>query len=169
MLIFIEKTFNWFIYRYEEKKHVTSRTIDKSQMEISHIKYSIIVNVQYSSRLNSLFKALKCYITPNTFKYQTTLIRIQLLKLEFSLNNFMRIQTPNDCLHTIQKHRVMLPKDRSRWREPRQSIVCFVHPDADCLVQCIDGSRKYPDVKASDYLQQRFYETFDKDQKDKEQ
>lgn len=42
----------------------------------------------------------------------------------------------------------------------RQSVVCFVHPDEDCLVECVDGSNKYPPILELDYLRKRFDDTF---------
>ena len=56
----------------------------------------------------------------------------------------------------FQKHRVVNPANT---QSVRQSIVCFVHPEADCIVECTDGSNKYPPVTAKDYIDMRFKET----------
>ena len=55
----------------------------------------------------------------------------------------------------------MLPRDTSAWSEARQSIVCFIHPDADCIVEPIADSGKYEPISAKDYIDKRFAETFE--------
>ena len=59
----------------------------------------------------------------------------------------------------LQKHRVMMPVTAKTGRCHRRSIVCFVHPDANCMIECIDASNKYPPITAEDYIKQRFSET----------
>lgn len=58
------------------------------------------------------------------------------------------------------RHRVMLPDSSESWTKVRQSIAFFVHPDDSCLIECIDGSNKYPPVNALDYLKSRFAVTY---------
>lgn len=50
----------------------------------------------------------------------------------------------------LQLHRVLLPEDESRKRSVRKSIAFFLHPDNDVLIECVDGSNKYPPVLAAE-------------------
>lgn len=50
----------------------------------------------------------------------------------------------------LQPHRVLLPEDESRKRSVRKSIAFFLHPDNDVLIECVDGSNKYPPVLAAE-------------------
>ncbi|XP_077987162.1 uncharacterized protein LOC144441458 [Glandiceps talaboti] len=50
------------------------------------------------------------------------------------------------------KHRVVMPTTDEDKLKGRQSIVLFVYPDKDVLVECTDGSNKYPPIKFHDYL-----------------
>lgn len=58
------------------------------------------------------------------------------------------------------KHRVMLPNDAVCWSKIRQSMAFFVHPDDDCMVECISGGKEYPPVNALAYLKSRFAVTY---------
>ena len=60
----------------------------------------------------------------------------------------------------FQLHRVLMPEASNSRHLARQSIACFIHPDEDMVVECVDGSNKYPPILASDYLLKRFEETF---------
>ena len=53
-------------------------------------------------------------------------------------------------IHVIsypQPHRVLIPENESR-RAVRQSMTFFAHPNHDTLIECIDGSDKYPTITA---------------------
>ena len=54
----------------------------------------------------------------------------------------------------------MLPKDEEQKQRHRNSVAFFVHPSADCLIECLDGSNKYQPVTSGDYLRMRFEETY---------
>ena len=69
------------------------------------------------------------------------------------------------CYYYLHKHRVLLPPENKNHRQSGQSIVCFVHPDADCVVTCVDGCKfaiHYEPVRADDYIERRLYDTFGK-------
>ena len=50
---------------------------------------------------------------------------------------------------------MLIPEDAIHRQLTRRSIVFFVVPDCDVIVQCVDGSDKYPPVSAMDYIAQR--------------
>ena len=58
----------------------------------------------------------------------------------------------------FQKHRVVKPTGELG-KTSRHSIVFFGHPDADAMVECIDGSNKYPPILHKNYLNQLYTET----------
>ena len=60
----------------------------------------------------------------------------------------------------FKKHRVLMPPEELKRREVRQSLAFFVHPDDAMVIECIDGSNKYPPITALDYLNQRFAVTY---------
>ncbi|KAF7654877.1 hypothetical protein LDENG_00063650 [Lucifuga dentata] len=51
-------------------------------------------------------------------------------------------------------HKVLLPPAGSS--STRQSVAFFVYPDNETVISCIDGSNKYPPVKAEDYIMKCF-------------
>jgi len=54
------------------------------------------------------------------------------------------------------RHRVTLPTNKT---VARQSIAFFGMPDSEYVVKCYDGSNKYEDVKAFDYVDMRYKQT----------
>ena len=48
-------------------------------------------------------------------------------------------------------HRILIPEDDVRRKSARQSIVYFVEPDDDCVIECLDGSDKYEPVTAKGF------------------
>ncbi|XP_077986152.1 uncharacterized protein LOC144440640 [Glandiceps talaboti] len=58
------------------------------------------------------------------------------------------------------KHRVVMPTTDEDKLKDRQSIAFFVFPNNDFLVECTDGSNKYPPVKSGDYLKQILNDTY---------
>jgi len=52
-------------------------------------------------------------------------------------------------LCVFQLHKVVVPDDGSQ-NKARISIPLFVHPDCDTLIECVDGSDKYPPVTPKD-------------------
>ena len=44
----------------------------------------------------------------------------------------------------------------------RQSIAFFVHPDNEVIVECIDGSNKYPPTTAREDTDRRLGQTYHK-------
>ncbi|XP_077987142.1 uncharacterized protein LOC144441443 isoform X1 [Glandiceps talaboti] len=52
------------------------------------------------------------------------------------------------------KHRVVMPTTDEDKLKERQSIAFFAYPDKDFLVECTDGSNKYPPIKVHDYVKQ---------------
>ncbi|KAL5009968.1 hypothetical protein ScPMuIL_012273 [Solemya velum] len=57
------------------------------------------------------------------------------------------------------KHRVV-PESQIQKQTSRQSIVFFVHPDDDVMMECLDGSRKYEPITSGEYTRQRFNATY---------
>ena len=45
-------------------------------------------------------------------------------------------------------------------RRVRRSLAFFVQPDDNCVIECIDGSGKYPPTTSLDYLNYRFSVTY---------
>ncbi|XP_022111836.1 UPF0676 protein C1494.01-like [Acanthaster planci] len=58
------------------------------------------------------------------------------------------------------KHRVLLDTTSDASVKSRQSIAFFGHPDYDALIECTDGSNKYPPVNSLDYINMRFGLTY---------
>ncbi|CAB4042505.1 UPF0676 -like [Paramuricea clavata] len=58
------------------------------------------------------------------------------------------------------RHRVVIPKEELRRQTARQSVVLFVRPDNDVVIECLDGSGHYPPITALDYLNQRLNATY---------
>ncbi|KAL9957584.1 hypothetical protein ACROYT_G034503 [Oculina patagonica] len=58
------------------------------------------------------------------------------------------------------KHRVLIPEEELKKRIVRQSIAFFVNPDSEAVIECLDGSNKYPPITSMGYLQQRFDATY---------
>ena len=63
-------------------------------------------------------------------------------------------------LPSVQPHRVLLPDDEVQWRTVRQSLAFFVHPDNEVMVECIDGSNKYPPISAREDTDRRLSATY---------
>lgn len=59
------------------------------------------------------------------------------------------------------RHRVSIPSEECHRRVPRRSLAFFVHPDDDTVIECLDGSQKYPPITAYDYLWQRLKATYE--------
>lgn len=59
------------------------------------------------------------------------------------------------------RHRVSIPSEECHRRVPRRSLAFFVHPDDDTVIECLDGSQKYPSITAYDYLWQRLKATYE--------
>ncbi|KAI8504342.1 hypothetical protein Bbelb_174600 [Branchiostoma belcheri] len=53
------------------------------------------------------------------------------------------------------KHRVVLPYTPEARGTSRRSVTFFTHPDFDAVMTCLDGSNKYPPVRAEDYVASR--------------
>lgn len=61
------------------------------------------------------------------------------------------------------KHRVILPESEEELRKSRQSIIFFGQPDHDEIIECIDGSEKYPPVGSGEYFAQKLLSIFKKE------
>uniref|UniRef100_A0A1X7TWL7 Fe2OG dioxygenase domain-containing protein n=1 Tax=Amphimedon queenslandica TaxID=400682 RepID=A0A1X7TWL7_AMPQE len=59
-------------------------------------------------------------------------------------------------------HRVLNPINDTLWNSSRQSMAIFIHPDNDSLIECIDGSNKYPPVTAYEDSYRRLFVTYEK-------
>ena len=71
----------------------------------------------------------------------------------------------SDGLFPATLHRVVIPPEEFLRKKARQSIVYFLHPDKDVLVEPLNGSTnpKYCPVNSLDYLNKRFTETYQKE------
>ncbi len=58
----------------------------------------------------------------------------------------------------FQPHRVLLPGEGRN--AVRQSLAFFVHPDNEVMVECVDGSNKYPAVTAAQDTIRRLDRTY---------
>ena len=58
------------------------------------------------------------------------------------------------------KHRVLIPEVESQKQKRRQSVILFVNPDNDYMIESLDGSKKYEPISTLDYLNYRFSVTF---------
>ena len=63
-------------------------------------------------------------------------------------------------VNSPQPHRVLLPEGETQRMSVRQSLAFFCHPDNTVLVECVDGSNKYPPVLAKDDLWRRLNRTY---------
>ena len=68
------------------------------------------------------------------------------------------------CVNTLplshQVHRVLIPEGELKRRVPRRSLVLFYDPDDDIMITCLDGSNKYPPMRARDWIYHRLHSTF---------
>ena len=62
--------------------------------------------------------------------------------------------------YVFQKHRVLIPEKELKKRIVRRSLAFFGHPDNEVMIECLDGSNKYPPITSMGYLQQRFAATY---------
>ena len=52
----------------------------------------------------------------------------------------------------MQEHRVVDHPGHVTTKARRQSITFFAHPNDDCLIECLDGSQKYPTFTAQQHF-----------------
>ncbi|KAL9984468.1 hypothetical protein ACROYT_G006762 [Oculina patagonica] len=57
-------------------------------------------------------------------------------------------------------HRVLIPEVELKHTLPRRSLVLFVHPDHEALIECVDGSNKYPPITSGEWKKRRLLETY---------
>ena len=55
---------------------------------------------------------------------------------------------------------MLLPEEESDKRSVRQSLAFFCHPDNEVVVECVDGSNKYPPVRADEDCWDRLNKTY---------
>lgn len=56
---------------------------------------------------------------------------------------------------SLQPHRVIIPEEDAKKQAVRRSIAFFVQPDNEVLVECVDGSNKYPPITAIEDTRRR--------------
>ena len=54
----------------------------------------------------------------------------------------------------------LIPEQETKKRALRQSLAFFAHPDNEVLVECIDGSGKYPPITAQEDTVRRLNRTY---------
>jgi len=65
-----------------------------------------------------------------------------------------------NLLLSRQVHRVLIPEGELKRRVPRRSLVLFYDPDDDTMITCLDGSNKYPPIRARDWIYQQLHSTY---------
>lgn len=60
----------------------------------------------------------------------------------------------------LQPHRVLIPEEETKKQAVRRSIAFFTHPDNNVLVECVDGSNKYPPITALEDTTRRQYSSY---------
>ena len=65
-----------------------------------------------------------------------------------------------DLSYFLQPHRVLIPEEETKKQAVRQSIAFFTHPDNKVLVECVDGSNKYPPITALEDTRRRQYSSY---------
>ncbi|KAI8503963.1 hypothetical protein Bbelb_180310 [Branchiostoma belcheri] len=75
-----------------------------------------------------------------------------------NIGDLMQRWTADKLASTM--HRVLLPETEEGQKSHRRSIAFFVHPNKDTLISSLDGSNKYPPIKAGDYLDERLTSTY---------
>ncbi|KAI0233569.1 Proline hydroxylase buaE [Lamellibrachia satsuma] len=63
---------------------------------------------------------------------------------------------------TSTQHRVVIPETQLSRGRARMSVVYFMHPDDDCVIQSLDGTKKYDPITSLDYLNMRIRATYGK-------
>ena len=64
-------------------------------------------------------------------------------------------------INALQPHRVLVPEEEDCVRgQYRQSVAFFAQADNAVTIRCIDGSDKYPPIKAEDDLKERFLKSY---------
>ena len=61
---------------------------------------------------------------------------------------------------SYQVHRVLIPEGELKRRVPRRSLVLFYDPDDDTMITCLDGSNKYPPIRARDWIDHQLQSTY---------
>ena len=63
-------------------------------------------------------------------------------------------------IYPLQVHRVLIPEIELKHTVPRRSLVLFVDPDHETLIECVDGSNKYPPVTSGEWKKRRVLEAY---------
>ncbi|KAI0225731.1 2-oxoglutarate-dependent dioxygenase htyE [Lamellibrachia satsuma] len=63
---------------------------------------------------------------------------------------------------TSTKHRVVIPEKQVNRERARMSVVYFMQPDDDCVIQSLDGTNKYDPITSLDYVNKRVGATYGK-------
>ncbi|XP_046641102.1 UPF0676 protein C1494.01-like isoform X2 [Daphnia pulicaria] len=75
-----------------------------------------------------------------------------------NVGDLMQFWTANRYPATI--HRVRVPEEEIRRRQPRQSLAFFVHPDNDVMVSPLNGSKNHSPISALAHLNLRYSQTY---------
>lgn len=57
-------------------------------------------------------------------------------------------------------HRVLIPESEQTRSVARRSLVLFTDPDLNEVIECVDGSNKYPPITTRDWKKKRLLETY---------
>ena len=72
--------------------------------------------------------------------------------------NFNEVLFPHHP--STQPHRVLIPEEEDARSCSRQSVAFFAQADNDVTIRCVDGSDKYPAIRAEDDLKERFLKSY---------
>lgn len=72
----------------------------------------------------------------------------------------MSVLVTDPLTYLLQVHRVLIPEIKLKHTLPRRSLVLFVDPDHEALIECVDGSKKYPPITSGEWKKRRLLETY---------
>ena len=55
---------------------------------------------------------------------------------------------------------MLIPEVELKQTLPRRSLVMFVDPDHEAVIECVDGSNKYPPITSGEWKNRRLLETY---------
>ena len=55
---------------------------------------------------------------------------------------------------------MLIPESEQKRSVARRSLVLFTDPDLNEVIECVDGSNKYPPITTRDWKKKRLLETY---------
>ena len=94
------------------------------------------------------------------FRYHSSMFLANSLNNKDSETCYWSSYSPPPPPPSYQPHQVLIPVEEAKKRVVRQSLAFFVHPDNKVLVECVDGSNKYPPITAAEDTTRRLDRTY---------